>query len=960
MENDDVELIQSILSGNDSAFSELVQKYQKSVHALAWRKIGDFQVAEEITQDAFLQAYRKLATLKNPNQFPGWIYVIASNLCRDWHRRKKPTMLSLEATDTKTLEKTSYERYLEEREKSATEHRREIVKNLLDKLPESERTVVTLHYLGEMTSDAISKFLGVSVNTIKSRLRRARKRLQEEEPMIRETLGGIQLSQSLTENIMEQIVHIKPSPVSSGRPLVPWAALGSAAIIVILLLGVSNQLLTRFQIPYSLDAQSESTIEIVDASIILDMQANPNTKRQFGRAVLTSQNNGTGQNISDGVFSAENKVASDKVSVIPHQWTQAQGPQSTDINELFYTSDNTLFAITPTGIYRMTENSTEWELTNNTIPTETNSNVQMAEREGVLYIVTDSEILASNDVGVTWISIGTHTVGTVIELLKTDDTFYLITENKIFISTDAGKEWQSIDHGIQNRKIRSAIAVGNSIFVGTNKGLYRLKRNQWEQLTVATFRTINSLVASDNTLYIGTIPDDTELSPLELKTKLVREMMRNENSTNWEIFRSDDLGDTWVKITPTNRSFLDILPSEGRILASGDTLLAFGILNVYRSKDRGETWRDLGITGNAFITGDSQAVAQNEEIFYKEGDNKLLRSVDAGRSWEKYMDGIVGSDFSSLVSFNDRLYAYSGQDIVQSTDGGNDWTNVFLDADDEPNLKMFNNSLYAIGSNNNRRHICRLSDIGDEFVPIQGLPAIEKENLLQNIINNPTGHTNTHDSSEELDMLANRVRHLRLVFDNPKISGIAYSDDTFYVVVNHRLYKCRQGYPKWIDMGLDTGDDFNEIGLSFAVFGETLYIGRNDGKLYRSLDAGNNWIDITSTLPIGFTRFYEIIFVNSTVYVATDNGVLTSESGRDWRILTDTVNSNIIMISIAVDESTVYGASQHGIYKLDQHDRWRRISPDVPDLVEELVIHNDKFYILTTNKGMFHIPLDKK
>ena len=71
MEKDDVQLIQRILSGDDEAFTTLVQKYQKGVHALAWRRIGDFHFAEEITQDTFLQAYKNLATLKNPNQFAG-------------------------------------------------------------------------------------------------------------------------------------------------------------------------------------------------------------------------------------------------------------------------------------------------------------------------------------------------------------------------------------------------------------------------------------------------------------------------------------------------------------------------------------------------------------------------------------------------------------------------------------------------------------------------------------------------------------------------------------------------------------------------------------------------------------------------------------------------------------------------------------------------------------------------
>ena len=71
MINDDVELIHKVLAGDDEAFTALVRKYQKSVHALAWRKVGDFHFAEDITQDTFLQAYKKLSTLKNPNQFAG-------------------------------------------------------------------------------------------------------------------------------------------------------------------------------------------------------------------------------------------------------------------------------------------------------------------------------------------------------------------------------------------------------------------------------------------------------------------------------------------------------------------------------------------------------------------------------------------------------------------------------------------------------------------------------------------------------------------------------------------------------------------------------------------------------------------------------------------------------------------------------------------------------------------------
>ena len=104
----DVQLIQRILSGDEVAFNVLVQRYQKSVHALAWRKLGDFHDAEEITQDTFLQVYKRLPTLKDPYKFSGWLYVIVNRLCIDRMRQKHLTIQSLEDTPMEEVEKSSY------------------------------------------------------------------------------------------------------------------------------------------------------------------------------------------------------------------------------------------------------------------------------------------------------------------------------------------------------------------------------------------------------------------------------------------------------------------------------------------------------------------------------------------------------------------------------------------------------------------------------------------------------------------------------------------------------------------------------------------------------------------------------------------------------------------------------------------------------------------------------------
>ena len=293
---DDVQLIQRILSGDDVAFSVLVEKYQKSVHALVWRKIGDFHYAEDITQDTFLQVYKKLPTLKDPHQFAGWLYVIANRRCLNWLRKQKSAMQSLEDTRVDEVEKLSYTHYLSEhREAAAEERRREIVKKLLEKLPESERTVMTLFYLGEMTMKEISKFLGVSVKTISSRLSRARKRLREkEEALVQEVLGGVQISANLTQNIMQQIADLKLTPPSATKPLLPWAAFGAAVVLILFLIGLSNQHLVRFQRPYSFEAESEPTIEIVDVPIVLETDAKPALRNQIGRATVASETRGTG------------------------------------------------------------------------------------------------------------------------------------------------------------------------------------------------------------------------------------------------------------------------------------------------------------------------------------------------------------------------------------------------------------------------------------------------------------------------------------------------------------------------------------------------------------------------------------------------------------------------------------------------------------------------------------------
>ena len=267
--------------------------------------------------------------------------MIATHCCQDWLRKKQIETESLEDIDSEELEPEAYSRYVAEQEaKAIAETQRQVVKKLLATLPESERTVITLHYFGEMTCEKMSEFLGVSANTIKSRLRRARNRLKKEEPMIREAISNFQISPNLTENIMKEVARLKPAAPTGGKPLVPWAIAASSVVLIVLMLGIGSQYLARFQKPYSLDAQSERTVELIDAPIVQNLETKPNVLIQQGER---SDTNGK----DDGAGEKSNQVLGDEGDYT--RWNLPKGAKARlrrgSIKGISFSPDGTRIAV---------------------------------------------------------------------------------------------------------------------------------------------------------------------------------------------------------------------------------------------------------------------------------------------------------------------------------------------------------------------------------------------------------------------------------------------------------------------------------------------------------------------------------------------------------------------------------------------------------------------------------------
>ncbi len=960
MEENNVQLIHRILDGEEEAFATLVRKYQKRIHALAWRKTGDYHIAEEITQDTFLKVYRKLSTLKNPKQFDGWLYVIANRLCWNWIKRNEPKTQSLEETPEEEIEQSFFSQHESEQRKMETISRyREIVRKLLLKLPESERTVLTLHYLGEMNVNDIGKFLGVSANTIKSRLHRARNRLKvEDQLLITENLGGLQLSTDLTESIIRKIADMKPTPPVV-KPLLPWAAFGAAAVLVMLLLGALNQYTALFQKPYDFEALSEPTIEIVELPINFNAVPKPTVQNIVGKGVTNDNSIGAGTHVSDTVLATDGQEFSPKRTFTP--WTQANGPQGSPVYDLFASSKNDLYASTSLGIHKLANGGTTWTNMNAGFPTKPYETL-LAEHRGVLYFVNTDQISASTDDGETWDTFCERPKGRAIELIITDHTqertiMYLILQDEgIFRSDNDGKTWSPFNDEFTDKTITAAAAIGDSLFIGTNRGLYYSTLGGFRQLPLDIFKYVHSIAIFENNIYVAI---GAELNNMDMKPP---------GNNERRIYHSPDAGFTWVDITP-NIKGTPINASHNiaaKILASDKTILVFGT-PTFQSIDGGQTWKSLGINMNLLTTINTPVLAANGS-FYKVATPGIIRTTDSGDSWHEFMDGMFGTKVKDVVIFNNSIYVYTGDDFFRSTEDGDSWEKVRTDYGEftprimsgeeklvvsftGSKLVVANNVLYRITPYYKGLLIFSLRLGEDVFSYVD---KIYPPNLMED-------GEEAKVTAEKSNNFAENLRQATKFLNTS--GGFAVSDGSIYIEYERRLLKWQPDSQEVTDTGLIDNTDITyniNRGFQVAASADTVYVGKRDGRLFQSVDSGTCWRDITPNLPSSFASINDIKFVGKSVYVATDRGVLTSDTGEHWHVLTDNVGTRPIIDRFAVDGASFYGAGDMGVYRLDERREWEQLSPNVPDKIISLSANRDKLYIGTQNSGIFHTSLEEE
>ncbi len=182
MGDEDRNLIERCLKGDEKAFEELLGKYRRSVFSICLRMVRNRSSAEDIAQEVFIKVFSALDRYDPSYHFSSWLNRITSNLCIDFLRREKDRMLSLDRPvggddDGLVIQLPSStagpDREVEAKEMMA------ILEEALGALPEHYRIIVILRHQEQLSYEEISNTLGIPLGTVKARIHRARNMIMD-------------------------------------------------------------------------------------------------------------------------------------------------------------------------------------------------------------------------------------------------------------------------------------------------------------------------------------------------------------------------------------------------------------------------------------------------------------------------------------------------------------------------------------------------------------------------------------------------------------------------------------------------------------------------------------------------------------------------------------------------------------------------------------------------------------
>jgi RNA polymerase sigma-70 factor, ECF subfamily len=178
VEQDDARLIDLVLQGDSAAFGLLVRRYQDRLFTALVHIASSRDEAEDVAQDAFIQAYLKLSTFARNSSFYTWLYRIAFNTAISRRRRKRVENSIEQAKDAVGDEPA--DRGDMPHDRLMREERGELIRRALGEISEEHRAILVLREIEGCDYEEISRILELPVGTVRSRLHRARLQLKEQ------------------------------------------------------------------------------------------------------------------------------------------------------------------------------------------------------------------------------------------------------------------------------------------------------------------------------------------------------------------------------------------------------------------------------------------------------------------------------------------------------------------------------------------------------------------------------------------------------------------------------------------------------------------------------------------------------------------------------------------------------------------------------------------------------------
>jgi len=177
---EDASLVQETLAGNQTSFQLLVERYQDRLFALVRHYTKDPALVEDIVQETFLKAFKRLDGFQHESSFYTWIYRIAVNTVLDvLKRRGRSPVTSVEDPEVAGAPNAPDTRVMAPDARLQREEIARITRECLAEIPEIFRTVLVLREFEDMAYQDIADLLGISIGTVESRLFRARARFKE-------------------------------------------------------------------------------------------------------------------------------------------------------------------------------------------------------------------------------------------------------------------------------------------------------------------------------------------------------------------------------------------------------------------------------------------------------------------------------------------------------------------------------------------------------------------------------------------------------------------------------------------------------------------------------------------------------------------------------------------------------------------------------------------------------------